>query len=187
MTKKEYLDSLSEQLGTMSYNDVKEILAEIEEHFAGGIIAGKSESEIAEGLGDPKELASAYLDGNEAKIRKALKKTEPDPEKVSPKYNNGPIFVILFNLLLVIPIWLVLFIILLAGIGIDVGVIAGLVGLAVAIPGSGAFIPGLILLAISIFFLAAFLTCLLILLIKYFFKGTGMYIKWNRKVWDEGL
>ncbi|MBR2523142.1 MAG: DUF1700 domain-containing protein [Clostridiales bacterium] len=187
MTKKEYLDSLSAGLGTMPYNDVKEILAEIEEHFASGIIAGKSEAEISESLGDPKELAMAYMDGNEVKIRSALKKTAPAPEKVSPKYNNGPIFVVLFNLFLAIPLWLVLFTILLAGIAIDVAVLAGLAALVIGIPSAGAFIPGLIILALSILFFAVFLTCLLILLIKYFFKGTGMYINWNRKVWNEGL
>ena len=187
MTKKEYLDSLSAGLGTMPYNDVKEILAEIEEHFAEGIIAGKTEDEISSSLGDPKELATAYMDGNEVKIKAALKKMERDPEKVSPKYKNGPIFVILFNLFLVIPIWIVLFIILLALVGVDVGVFSGLVMLALSIPGSGAFIPGLVLLAASIFFFALFLTCLLILLIKNFFKGTGMYINWNRKVWNEGF
>ena len=189
MTKKEYLDSLSNELGTMSYNDVKEILAEIEEHFAQGIIAGKTEDEIAEGLGSPKELASAYLEGNETKIRSVLKKLkEEEPSREStPRWKNGPLFVVLFNLLLAIPIWIVLFIILLTGIAIDAGVIFILVSLVCAIPASGAFIPSLIVLALSILFFAVFLTCLLILLIKYFFKGTGMYINWNRNVWDNGF
>ncbi|SCW66968.1 Uncharacterized membrane protein [Ruminococcaceae bacterium YRB3002] len=189
MTKKDYLDSLSNELGTMSYNDVKEIIAEIEEHFAQGIIAGKSEEDIAEGLGSPKELAAAYLEGNETKIRTALKKMkQEEPSREStPKWNNGPLFVVLFNLFLAIPLWIVLFIILLSGIAIDAGVIFVLISLAMAIPASGAFIPGLIVLDVSILFFAIFLTFLLILLIKYFFQGTGRYINWNRDVWDHGF
>ena len=36
MTKKEYLDKLTVELGSMSYNDVKDILADIEDHFTVG-------------------------------------------------------------------------------------------------------------------------------------------------------
>ena len=53
MTKKEYLDRLAKELGTLSYNDVQDILSDIDGHFANGIQAGKTEDEIASALGDP--------------------------------------------------------------------------------------------------------------------------------------
>lgn len=190
MTKKEYLDSLSEQLGTMSYNDVKEILAEIEEHFAEGIIAGKSESEISEALGDPKELGLAYLDGNEAKIKSALRKVAPKMEempKSTGRNTTGPLFVVLFNLLVGIPVWFILLAVLIILGIVDIAMVASVVWLAFLIPASGAFIPGLIFLDISILFGAIFLFCLLWFPVKYFFISTGKYIKWNQKVWEEGF
>ena len=190
MTKKEYLDSLSAQLGTMSYNDVKEILAEIEEHFAEGIIAGKSEDEISEALGDPKELGLAYLDGNEAKINSALKKVAPKMEEMSKdsgRNTTGPLFVVLFNLLVGIPVWVILLAVLIVLAIVDILIVVAAAWIACFIPTSGAFMPGLILMALSLFFGAIFLFCLLWFPVKYFFICTGKYIEWNRKVWNEGF
>ena len=63
MTKKEYLDKLAKELGSMSYNDVKDILSDIENHFEESKIAGKTEEEAAAQLGDPSELAADYKEG----------------------------------------------------------------------------------------------------------------------------
>ena len=190
MTKKEYLDSLSEQLGTMSYNDVKEILSEIEEHFAEGIIAGKKEEDIAQALGDPKELGAAYLDGNETKIKSVLRKAAPQMEemsKTSSRNTTGPLFVVLFNLFVGIPVWVILLAVLIVLAIINITMVVGVVWLACLIPATGAFMPGLILLDLSLLFGAIFLFCLLVFPVKYFFIGTGKYIEWNRKVWAEGF
>jgi len=187
MTKKEYLDSLSGELGTMSYNDVKEIIAEIEEHFEGGKLAGKTEEEIAKGLGSPKELAAAYIGGDNNKVNAVLRKSTPAGQTVEDKGHNGPLFVVLFNLFFAIPIWFVLFVVMLGGVALDAGVLIAIVKIAIKAAGATLFMPGLIVLDVAIFFFALFLTCLLILLIKAFCKGTGMYVKWNRKVWDNGL
>ena len=187
MTKREYLDSLSGELGTMSYNDVKEIIAEIEEHFEGGKLAGKSEEEIAAGLGSPKELAAAYLGGDSNKVNAVLRKSAPAGQTAEDKGHNGPLFVVLFNALFAIPVWFVLFVLLLGGVALDAGMVIAIVRIAMKACGATLFMPGLIMLDVAVFFFALFLTCLLILLIKAFFKGTGMYVKWNRKVWDNGL
>ena len=187
MTKKEYLDSLSSELGTMSYNDVKEIIAEIEEHFEGGALAGKTEEEIAKGLGSPKELAAAYLGGDNHKVNAVLRKSTPAGQTAEDKGHNGPLFVVLFNAFFAIPIWFVLFLILLGGVALDAGVVVAIVRIAMKAAGATLFMPGLIMMDVAFFFFALFLTCLLILLIKAFFKGTGMYVKWNKTVWDKGL
>ena len=91
MTKKEYLDSLSGRLGTMPYNDVKEIIADIDAHFEDGIAAGKSEADIAKALGDPRDLAIAYMDGNEKIISNALRKAaaEHAGKKVADNRDNN--------------------------------------------------------------------------------------------------
>ena len=187
MTKREYLDSLSGELGTMSYNDVKEIIAEIEEHFEGGALAGKTEEEIAKGLGNPKELAAAYLGGDNNKVNAVLRRSTPAGAQEEDKGHNGPLFVVLFNLFFAIPVWFVLFVILLGGVALDAGIIFSIVRIAMKAAAATLFMPGLIMLDVAAFFFALFLSCLLILLIRGFCKGTGMYVKWNRKVWDKGL
>ena len=63
MNRQEYLSKLESGLGSMSYKDVKEILAEISEYFDEGIAAGKTEEELAIKLGSPEYLARAYAEG----------------------------------------------------------------------------------------------------------------------------
>lgn len=187
MTRKEYLDSLSGKLGTMPYNDVREIIADIDAHFEEGIASGKTEEEISKGLGDPKDLAIAYLDGNETMINNVLNRNKEKQIDKKDKEASGPLFVVLFNVFVGIPAWVVLLFVTIVLAVVDVGLAAAIVALAIKIPATGAFMPGLILLDISLFFTVIFLTCMLYFLIKLFFKGTGKYISWNRKVWNEGF
>jgi len=189
MTRKEYLDSLSGKLGTMSYNDVKEIIADIDAHFEEGLASGKTEEEISKGLGDPRDLAIAYMDGNETMINNVLNRNKDKQKQIDKmdKEASGPLFVVLFNVFVGIPAWVVLFFVSIVLAVVDLGLVAAIVALAIKIPATGAFMPGLILLDISMFFTVIFLTCMLYFLFKLFFKGTGKYISWNRKVWNEGF
>ena len=187
MTKKEYLDSLSGKLGTMSYSDVTEIIADINAHFEEGIANGKTEEEISKGLGDPRDLAIAYLDGNETMINNVLNRNKEKQIDKMDKEASGPLFVVLFNVFVGIPAWVVLFFVSIVLAVVDVGLVAAIVALAIKIPATGSFMPGLIMLDISMFFTVIFLTCMLYFLFKLFFKGTGKYISWNRKVWNEGF
>ena len=58
MDKKEYLGRLAQGLGGIK--GAGDILSEIEGHFADGAAKGRSEEEIAEGLGRPETLAREY-------------------------------------------------------------------------------------------------------------------------------
>ena len=42
MNKKEYLEKLESELGQMSYKDVRDIMADISEHFDEGVAHGKT-------------------------------------------------------------------------------------------------------------------------------------------------
>lgn len=61
MTKAEFLQTLERELHKLNEHERKEILYDFEEHFAAGFEEGKTETEIAKDLGDPKTIAKEIL------------------------------------------------------------------------------------------------------------------------------
>ncbi len=57
MTRTEFLDTLRRRLSGMSAEEVDDVIADYESHFAEGMAAGRGEDEIAAALGDPIRLA----------------------------------------------------------------------------------------------------------------------------------
>ena len=58
MNKKEYLEILSDYLKQyFNLEQQQEILRDMEEYFFDGVSSGKSEWELIQGLGSPKQLA----------------------------------------------------------------------------------------------------------------------------------
>lgn len=187
MTKKEYLDKLTKELGTMSYNDVKDILSDIEEHFASGVQAGKTEDQTAAELGDPRELAAEYKDG--ADLPRILeKKTEKQKKPKAPEPTSATVlFCVLITVFVAIPAFIALLAFCLALLVAEVGVAAGGVILLITCWGFGAFkitglLGGLALIALAIFgFVLAYFS------VKYFILGTKWYIRFIQKTWHEGV
>ena len=103
MNKKEYLDLLAKELDSMSYKDVKDILDDMEAHFAEGVEAGKTEEQIAEGLGDPVKLAGEFKDGNSLS---AVMKKKAAPADYANKTADpvGVLLVVLLAILVAIPV-----------------------------------------------------------------------------------
>lgn len=60
MTKNEYLDQLKNELKKNNVTDMKDILAEYEQHFAFKLADGYSEEEIAAKLGHPQTIATQF-------------------------------------------------------------------------------------------------------------------------------
>lgn len=184
MNKTEYLNRLSNELGHMPYGDVKDIMQSIEEHFDEGLSEGRSEAEIAESLGDPKELANEFKDG--AKFNQIMKKRK----KVdNGRDGTGRIFVVVFNIFVGVAMWLVLLAAIIAALCI-LGVDLGIIGVIIASMIMGKiteFIIPFIFLLLTLICVAIFLVVILILGIKYYGKGLKAYIRWNRHVWNYGL
>ena len=90
MNKKEYLDCLSRELGSLPYNDVKEITDEIEAHFDMAMAEGKTEEQISDDLGDVKELAQwKPLNPKMVKRRRCWEKSLTDkPLSPNPMIKN---------------------------------------------------------------------------------------------------
>lgn len=191
MNKKEYMDQLENGLSSMSYKDVKEILGEIEEHFSVGIANGKTEDEICNDLGSADELAKAYIEGTslpQALIKKPVYETPKTTVVENKNYDlAGVLFVIFFNLIVMLPVWISVLGFVLALVGIELALIGGLIGLILAIPSMGTFIATGIVLALLLLFIVVFAFVLCYFAVKYFFVGTAAYIKWNKKVWKQGF
>ena len=186
MNKTEYLKRLSDELGHMPYGDVKDIIQSIEEHFDEGLGEGRTEEEIAQSLGDPKELAAEFKDG--AKFNQIMKKRKKLKDYTGPD-GRGRIFVVIFNLFVGIAMWIILLCAIVAAfcfLAADCG-LAGLIIASLIMGKITEFLVPFIFLALTLICVAVFLIVLLILGIKYYVKGLKAYIKWNKHVWNYGL
>lgn len=191
MTKNEYLSALQKNLGCMAYKDVNEIISDIEEHFALGLSEGKTESTLCEELGDPNELAKAYMEGSVSSISDVVRKhtTKNDKAEEKPDINGGRWFVVLFNLFIFVAPWIVT-----ALIVIGIVMLTGFLGYAVALScftlinaAAADITTSSILLTISGGFFTVFGVAVSYFLVKYFSIGTSRYLKWNKKLWNEGF
>ena len=186
MNKTEYLTKLTNELGHMPYGDVKDIIQSIEEHFDEGMGEGRSEEEIAESLGDPKELAMEFKDG--AKFKQIIKKRKMSDNFKGPD-GRGRIFVIVFNAFVGIEMWFVLLAAIVAAFMFLAGDCA-VIGLILAGLITGTlmeYIIPFIFLVLTLICVAVFLVVLLFLGIKYYAKGLKAYIRWNKNIWNYGL
>ena len=60
MNKNEFLKALESQLYSLPAADKAEIMYDYEEHFRMGVGQGKSEEQVAAGLGNPSVIAKQY-------------------------------------------------------------------------------------------------------------------------------
>ena len=186
MNKTEYLNKLSNELGHMPYGDVKDIIQSIEEHFEEGAGEGRSEDEIAECLGDPKELAAEFKDG--AKFKQIMKKRKMSDTFKGPD-GRGRIFVIVFNVVVGFWMWLILLAAIVAAfmfLAADLGIV-GVIVASMILGKITEFLVPFIFLVLTLLCVAVFLIVLVILGIKYYGRGLKSYIRWNKNVWNYGL
>ena len=187
MTKKEYLDKLTRELGSMSYNDVKEITADIANHFDDGVMAGKTEEEIAANLGDPSELAEEYRDGMTLPGILAKKVEKVNKPKPAEPTAQTVMFVLLITILLAIPAFFVLFAIVLLMLIIEIASAGGAIALLCTCWTYGSFIASGLLAGLTLLFFAIFGFAVCYFSVKYFVFATKWYIKSMKHVWHNGL
>ncbi|MBB5019678.1 putative membrane protein [Chitinivorax tropicus] len=61
MNKEQFLRALKRELSALPKADLGEIVADYEEYFHDGVASGRTEEEVANGLGDPKKIARELL------------------------------------------------------------------------------------------------------------------------------
>ncbi|MDP4142920.1 MAG: DUF1700 domain-containing protein [Bacillota bacterium] len=194
MNKKEFLRILETALSDFNVDERKEILYDYEEHFRLGKESGKSEDELIEELGDPKDIANQYRVEKEILDKYELEgnceKSEKIPIGVSIIAGIGLLF---FNLIFILGPY----------IGIAATIIALFVSaIAIAIAGAAAaifvvFAPliphttvaptltatiGIILFSIGTVAMGLLFLIGMCYVVKYFCVGTAKYIKWNIKI-----
>lgn len=71
-SKQEFFELLGYELNRLGIDDTTEIFADFEEHFSDGFISGIPENEIAENLGDIKEIARSYLNIESSRLNSIM-------------------------------------------------------------------------------------------------------------------
>lgn len=87
MNKLEFLEILKDYLKKdLSSEEISDILRDYEEYFIDGVIEGKSDIEIIQGLGSPKTIANELIGQSRENNRKNLKKGKLK-DKINDKFN----------------------------------------------------------------------------------------------------
>lgn len=71
-SKQEFFELLGYELNRIGIEDTDEIFSDFEEHFSDGFIRGIPENEVAESLGDIKEIARSYLNLESERINSIM-------------------------------------------------------------------------------------------------------------------
>lgn len=201
MTREEYIAALRNELGVLSESEVSDICADFEEHFSIGLSQGKTEHEISAELGDPISVADTYLSDN-IEMASGYKATPKSHAAITQKVTQsgtqavkapvdltGPrLFVVLFNVLFMVWVAFSIYGAILSfwavTVGMFIGVIAIFVSLAVVPAGA---VAGVVLAALA---LLSFTVCSAVVnffITKFAIIGTNEYIKWNKKIYNEGF
>lgn len=174
MNKNEFLHTLEKQLKGLPDTEVNDILADYTEHFDIGISHGRTEEDIAKGLGHPKMIAKEI-------------KANYFVSQASESFTVNHFFQAListiglgfFNLIFVLGPFIAI-------LGIIVGLGAG--SLAIIATGLVALFAGFlymkhillgIFVGIALISLGLFFTILVYEGCKWFFKITIRYLQWN--------
>ncbi len=127
MNKEIFLDKLSRNLRNLPKEEIEDILMDFEEYFEIGKERGRPEEEISSSLGDPKILARQIR--AESHIKKAEESTSPGNITRAVFTTIGLSF---FNIIFILPPFLVVFSIIIALFAVSVAIsaagITGMVG-----------------------------------------------------------
>lgn len=188
MNKDEFMGELKKQLKDIPDEELKDILADFEEHFAIGIEKGRTEEELSESMGNPKDLAKQmktnYL------VNKAQTSTTPTNviKALLAFASLG-----LFNLIFVLgpALMVICFLIILAIIGTAL-LLAGTIAFIASILRPFDILESVIFVGINpiegLFFSGGIVAVGLLILIitgyfgKYFSKFIIQYIKMNIQI-----
>ena len=188
MGKVDYINDLRRSLKNVPENELSEILADYEEHFANGRSAGKTESEIIAALGPAKTVAQGYL------MNTLIKEVNVAPSTIQRSgllMQMMVIFLVLapFNFLVLVGPFLILVALLFAGWAIPI-TIAGvsIAALITVLVTTSLHVIG-VLQGFSLFFMflgiigvSALVSMVMILLSRGMIQLVSSYIRWNYNI-----
>jgi uncharacterized membrane protein len=184
MNKQSFINQLKSELLPLKQSAKLEIMADMEEHFANGQALGKTEEQVAEELGSPKELAAEYIQQAEEN-----EKTSLPPGSVGRSIIMA-VGLFLLDVMIMIPIIASLFAVVIALWTIPLSLAVSAVFLL--------FLPLLsfvytipfwlcVIISISFIGLATATTIGMIYVSKYFFKMVASYAKAHYRIIKGGL
>ena len=187
MTKPDYLNALRTHLSPLPEEEINDILRDQEEYIRDAVSAGRGESDVIQGLGDPKAFAHSLTAGR--KIESA-EKSKSLTMKISGTWSAAVAILALapLNLIFVLGPFLIL-------LAMVVGGWASAIGLFIASLGSFlVFFLEMIFISVgfwvqlsTFFFLLGCLGLTVLSLVAmykltlWFVLGTLAYLKWNLK------
>lgn len=172
MNRKEYIEKLRFYLEGLPKNEIEDIIYDYEEHFQVGLSRGKTEEEISEELGNPKNIAKMF------KTSSKINDAEKNP---SSKNLFKAIFSAMalgfFNFIIVLGPFVAIIAILIAIYSISLAFIVGGIkilfnNVTIYPTTSISFGIGLSSLGILVFIGSVYST-------KFIYKITVKYLKWN--------
>ena len=188
MNKNDYINKLRISLQGLPNSEIQDILSDYEEHFGIGISKGKSEEEISNELGDPKEVAEGYRSTN-----RPTEKVNETSNHITNTNDNSKKFLLALlligvNLVVLFAPIMAVFGIMVGFFGMGIGFTLGGIGLILRLP-FGFFMTnayphiltslgmgiGLGALGILTLILAVFIT-------KQLIKLAIKYVKWNTEL-----
>jgi len=197
MTKQDYLSALRAYLAKLPSDEVEDILRDFEEHFSIGLSQDKTEQEIAAELGSPAEVAKTYIDetipeGFEATTAGARVTGQTiaaaPVAKAEKDVSGARVFVVLFNLLVFIWVWISIAMTVLGFWMLPVGLIIAVIAMLIAIAAvPAAAMAFYIFLLLGLLFLAIATGIAMFFATKGFIWVTVEYVKWNKKIYKEGF
>lgn len=185
MNRNDYLNKLRISLQGLPNSEIQDILSDYEEHFGIGISNGKSEEEISNELGNPKEVAEGYRSTN--------RPTERVNETSHHTTNNNDgskkfilaLLLIGVNLVVLFAPFMAAFGIMVGFFGMGIGFTLGGIGLILRLPFGFFFTnvnPHLLTslgMGIGLGSLGILTLILAVFIIKQLLKLASKYIKWN--------
>ncbi len=179
MNKQTFMSQLKRHLMPLKQSARQEILADFEEHFQNGTLSGKTALQVAEELGNPRELAKQYISASETDKKSNI------PEKVGKGIMIG-FGLLLLDAIIMIPIIASLFAVLISLWTVPLSLAAGSIALIIyPIVTSFTFaIPYFLSLMISIalFGLSVAMVIGLLYISKYFIKIVVKYAVAHYKI-----
>jgi uncharacterized membrane protein len=201
MNKDDFFKTLDAALSDFSWSEKKDIIYDYEEHFRIGFENGKTEAELIEELGDPKDIANQYKSNSTIESEPIDRPINNYNENKYSEYKNtsenvsvlAAIALLIFNLIFIVGPFLGLAGALIGLFGGAIGAFIGGLGLTLGTifyPFAHDFLslPVNISSTASIFFgigTTAFGALFFIgdcYLAKYFLKFTMKYINWNLSI-----
>jgi uncharacterized membrane protein len=185
MTREQFLASLRGHLSALPSGEVEEILRDQEEYIRDATMAGRSEAEVIQSLGDAATFAKSLV------VESKFQKIETSTSIQNQVGNTfGAVVAVLalapLNLIFVLGPFLVILALLFAGWSVVFAILMAAVGMLFGLFFKFLFSGMGILLVLAILFfslgsvgIAALGIILMIWITKWIFTGTLAYLKWN--------